>query len=218
MGNMDKLQEEILRVHKLNYYENELYHSGVKFIAGIDEVGRGSLAGPVYACAVILPQNSFIGRVNDSKKLSAKAREILDGEIRNLALDFSIGIVDEKTIDKINIYNATCLAMKKAIDNLKVKPDYVLSDAMKIKGINIPQKSIIKGDTLSISIASASIIAKVARDKFMIKMHDEYPFYSFNKNKGYGTKQHIEAIKYSGICLMHRKSFLKNILPGECLV
>lgn len=212
---MKNIEKEILRVKKLNEYENKIYQLGFKFIAGVDEVGRGPLAGPVYACAVILPQNSFIERINDSKKLSAKARENLDKQIRNIAIDFSIGIVDEQTIDKINIYNATRLAMEKAIDGLQIKPDHILTDAMKLN-IDTPKLSLIKGDTLSISIAAASIIAKVARDSFMISMHDSFPVYNFNKNKGYGTKEHIAAIKQFGICPLHRKSFLKKILPGEC--
>lgn len=214
---MKNIEKEILRVKKLNEYENKIYQSGFKFIAGVDEVGRGPLAGPVYACAVILPQNSFIERINDSKKLSAKAREILDKQIHDIAIDFSIGIVDEQTIDKINIYNATRLAMEKAIDGLQIKPDYILTDAMKLN-IDTPKLSLIKGDTLSISIAAASIIAKVARDSFMILMHDSFPVYNFNNNKGYGTKEHIAAIKEFGICPLHRKSFLKKILPGVCLV
>lgn len=214
---MKNIEKEILRVKKLNEYENKIYQSGFKFIAGVDEVGRGPLAGPVYACAVILPQNSFIERINDSKKLSAKARENLDKQIRDIAIDFSIGIVDEQTIDKINIYNATRLAMEKAIDGLQIKPDYILTDAMKLN-IDTPKLSLIKGDTLSISIAAASIIAKVARDSFMILMHDSFPVYNFNNNKGYGTKEHIAAIKEFGICPLHRKSFLKKILPGVCLV
>lgn len=215
--NDEKYQKEILRVAKLNHYENQFYSKGAKFIAGVDEVGRGPLAGPVYACAVILPKDLFIARINDSKKLSAKTRELLDTQIKNAAIDFAIGIADEKVIDEINIYNATCLAMKKAVENLRVKPDYVLTDAMKIPNINIPQLSIIKGDTLSISIAAASIIAKVARDKFMIDLNKKYPVYNFDKNKGYGTKYHIQAIKNYGICDLHRKSFLKNILSKECL-
>lgn len=215
--NDEKYQKEILRVAKLNHYENQFYSQGTKFIAGVDEVGRGPLAGPVYACAVILPKDLFIARINDSKKVSAKTRELLDTQIKNAAIDFAIGIVDEKVIDEINIYNATCLAMKKAVENLRVKPDYVLADAMKIPNINIPQLSIIKGDTLSISIAAASIIAKVARDKFMIDLNKKYPVYNFDKNKGYGTKYHIQAIKNYGICDLHRKSFLKNILSKECL-
>lgn len=215
--NDEKYQKEILRVAKLNHYENQFYSQGAKFIAGVDEVGRGPLAGPVYACAVILPKDLFIARINDSKKLSAKTRELLDTQIKNAAIDFAIGIVDEKIIDEINIYNATCLAMKKAVENLRVKPDYVLADAMKIPNINIPQLSIIKGDTLSVSIAAASIIAKVARDRFMIDSNKKYPVYNFDKNKGYGTKYHIQAIKNYGICDLHRKSFLKNILSKECL-
>lgn len=213
---MKNIENEILRVKKLNEYENKIYQSGFKFIAGVDEVGRGPLAGPVYACAVILPQNSFVKRINDSKKLSAKAREILDKQIRDIAIDFSIGIVDEQTIDQINIYNATRLAMEKAIDGLQIKPDYILTDAMKLN-IDTPKLSLIKGDTLSISIAAASIIAKVARDSFMISMHDSFPVYNFNNNKGYGTKEHIAAIKEFGICPLHRKSFLKKILSGVYL-
>ena len=210
--NPKKYQEELIRVKKLNYYENKIYSDGAKFIAGIDEVGRGPLAGPVYACAVILPKNLFLAYINDSKKISANRREVLDKQIREVAIDFSMGIVNQKIIDQINIYNATCLAMKKAIDNLKIKPDYLLIDAVKLKNIDIPILSITRGDTLSISIAAASIVAKVARDKFMTSMHDKYPQYLFYKNKGYGTKEHINALKKYGPCALHRKSFLKNIL------
>jgi len=208
------LEQEILRVSKLNLYENKIYGSNnkIKFIAGVDEVGRGPLAGPVYAGAVILPKNIFIERINDSKKLSSKIRELLDKKIRDAAIDFAIGIIDHEIIDEINIYQATCLAMKLAINNLKIKPDFVLTDAMRLKDINIKHENIIKGDTLSISIAAASIIAKVARDKFMTEMHEIYPVYNFIKNKGYGTREHILAIKKYGICPLHRKSFLKNIL------
>lgn len=216
--NDEKLQEEILRVEKLNAYENQIYASGVKFIAGIDEVGRGPLAGPVYACAVILPPDLFIPKINDSKKLTPRQRQIISEQIKKQAIDFAFGIVDEKVIDQINIYNATCLAMQKAIENLKIKPDFLLIDAMELKNVDIEQLPIVKGDTLSISIAAASILAKVERDNFMISMHDKYPQYFFDKNKGYGTKVHIQAIKDYGICPLHRKSFLKNILPGECLL
>lgn len=207
------LEQESIRLDNLNIYENTIYKSdkNIKFIAGIDEVGRGPLAGPVYACAVILKPNTHILRVNDSKKLSPKLREALDHQIRAEAIDFAIGIIDQDTIDEINIYQATCLAMKQAVNNLKIKPDFILTDAIRIRNIDIRYQNIVKGDTLSISIAAASIIAKVARDRFMIEMHYRYPVYNFINNKGYGTKEHIMAIKKYGICPLHRRSFLRKI-------
>ncbi|MBQ6538962.1 MAG: ribonuclease HII [Bacilli bacterium] len=190
-----------------NYkYERELIASGVKLIAGVDEVGRGPLVGPVVTACVILPLNYKLDGLTDSKKISEKKREELFDIIERDALAIGIGIVKEKEIDKINIYQATKLAMKKAIDNCSIKPEHVLIDAMKLD-IDIPTTSIIKGDLLSLSISAASIIAKVTRDKMMYKLDKKYPMYNFKNNKGYPTKDHLEAIKKFGIIKEHRKSY-----------
>lgn len=187
-------------------YENELYDKGYKYICGIDEVGRGPLLGPVVTAAVILPIGYFNPEIKDSKKLSQKKREKLYDIIKKDAVSIGIGIVDEKKIDEINIYEATKVAMKLAIDNLDVKPDYVLIDAMKLD-IDIPSNSIIKGDAKSESIASASIIAKVTRDRMLDEIDLEYPMYDLKNNKGYGTKKHLEALKQYGPCKYHRYSY-----------
>ncbi|MBP7073231.1 MAG: ribonuclease HII [Clostridia bacterium] len=203
----DKEKERLIRMTE---YERKCYEKGYKLIAGVDEVGRGPLAGPVVAAAVILGEGVLIPGVNDSKKLSEEKREYLYDEIKSKALCWSIGIVDEKVIDEINILNAACLAMKKALDGLADKPDYILLDAVTLKDVDIPQKGIIKGDALSLSIAAASIIAKVERDR-MISAYDElYPHYAFSKHKGYGTREHIECIKKYGLLPIHRRSFTKN--------
>lgn len=187
-------------------YENELYKKGYKLICGIDEVGRGPLLGPVVTAAVILPIGYYNPEIKDSKKLSEKKREKLFDIISENAIDIGIGIVNEKTIDEINIYDATKVAMKKAIDNLKIKPDYVLIDAMKLD-IDIPSNSIIKGDALSESIAAASIIAKVTRDRMIDEIDKEYPMYDLKNNKGYGTKKHLDALNEYGPCKYHRYSY-----------
>ena len=187
-------------------YEKDLYGNGINFIAGIDEVGRGPLVGPVVAAAVILPEGFYNKDINDSKKLSEKKRNELYEVIKNNAISIGIGIVSNKRIDEINIYEATREAMKLAIDNLSVKPEYLLIDAMKLD-VDIPSISIIKGDAKSESIAAASIIAKVTRDKMMYELDKIYPMYDFANNKGYGTKKHIEAIQKYGIISEHRKSF-----------
>jgi len=203
----DKEKERLIRMTE---YERKCYEKGYKLVAGVDEVGRGPLAGPVVAAAVILGEGVLIPGVNDSKKLSEEKREYLYEEIKSKALCWSIGIVDEKIIDEINILNAACLAMKKALDGLAEKPDYILLDAVTLKDVDIPQKGIIKGDALSLSIAAASIIAKVERDR-MISAYDEmYPHFAFSKHKGYGTKEHIECIKKYGLLPIHRRSFTKN--------
>ena len=203
----DKEKERLIRMTE---YERKCYEKGYKLIAGVDEVGRGPLAGPVVAAAVILGEGVLIPGVNDSKKLSEEKREYLYDEIKSKDLCWSIGIVDEKVIDEINILNAACLAMKKALDGLADKPDYILLDAVTLKDVDIPQKGIIKGDALSLSIAAASIIAKVERDR-MISAYDElYPHYAFSKHKGYGTREHIECIKKYGLLPIHRRSFTKN--------
>lgn len=206
------IEEEIERLKALWTIEANTFELGYNLIAGLDEAGRGPLAGPVVAAAVILPKGEMILGVNDSKKLSEQKRDELFNKIQENALAVGVGIVDNETIDKINIFNATKLAMKQAVDSLKIKPDFLLIDALEIADINIKQKSIIKGDSKSISIAAASIIAKVTRDSLVKNYDKEYPGYNFSKHKGYGTKEHYEAIEKYGITPIHRKSFLKNIL------
>lgn len=187
-------------------YENELYAEGYELIAGIDEVGRGPLVGPVVTAAVILPKDFYSDEINDSKKLSEKKREYLYDIIMQNAISVGIGIVHNKRIDEINILNATKEAMIMAVDNLKVKPDCLLIDAVKLD-TDIKSLSIIKGDQKSLSIASASIIAKVTRDRMMYELDKKYPEYDFKNNKGYGTKNHIKAIEKYGIIDEHRLSF-----------
>lgn len=190
-----------------NYkYEKELYKKGIKYIAGVDEVGRGPLIGAVVAAAVILPNDFYLEGLTDSKKLSEKKREAFYKVIMNKALSVGIGIVSEKRIDEINIYEATKEAMIMAINNLSIKPQHVLIDAMKLD-IDIDTTSIIKGDLLSVSISAASVVAKVTRDHMLVEMDREYPVYDLKNNKGYGTKKHIEAIKKYGICKYHRRSY-----------
>lgn len=187
-------------------FETELYESGINYIAGIDEVGRGPLVGPVVTAAVILPKDFYDERINDSKKLTEKKRELLYDVIMENAVSVGIGISSEDVIDKINILEATKKAMIEAVNNLSVKPEHLLIDAVKLN-IDIPQTSIIKGDAKSESIAAASIIAKVTRDRMMIELDKIHPEYDFKHNKGYGTKKHIEAIEKYGIIKEHRKTF-----------
>lgn len=196
-------------------YELEYYKSGKKLIAGVDEAGRGPLAGPVCVAAVIMPfeQDKIIEEINDSKKLTEKKREKLFEKIKNTAISYNIVFVDEKTIDSINILNATKLGMKQAIEGLGVKPELVLIDAVKIDTC-VPTESIIKGDAKSYNIAAASILAKVTRDKLMLELDKKYPEYNFKKHKGYGTKEHIENLKKFGKCEIHRNSFIKHFV-GE---
>ena len=202
---MKKKEENI----DLLKYEKELYTKGITLIGGVDEVGRGPLVGPVVAACVILPVNYELPGLNDSKKLSEKKREQLYDIIMKEAISVGIGIVDEKKIDEINILEASRLAMKLAIENLDVKPEFILSDAMKLNNIDIPYQDIIHGDALSLSIAAGSVIAKVTRDRMMYDLDEKYPEYGFEKHKGYGTKVHIEALKQIGPCEYHRLSFLK---------
>jgi ribonuclease HII len=192
-------------------YEEVLYQKGILSIAGVDEVGRGPLAGPVVAAAVILPRNFDLLGVDDSKKLSPKKREELDIRIREQATAYAIGIVDNETIDRINILEATKLAMKLALQDIeKVCPiEHILIDALTLKAVLLPQTGIIKGDSKSVSIAAASIIAKVARDQMMEEYDKIYPGYGFFNNKGYGTPAHYEGIEALGACPIHRRSFLK---------
>ena len=187
-------------------FENELYNNEINFIAGIDEVGRGPLVGPVVTAAVILPKDFYDERINDSKKLTEKKRELLYDVIMENALSVGIGISSPEVIDEINILNATKKAMIEAINNLSIKPEHLLIDAVKLD-IDIPQTSIIKGDAKSESIAAASIIAKVTRDRMMVELDKKYPMYDFKHNKGYGTKKHIEALYKYGPLKEHRKSF-----------
>ena len=196
------------------FYENEARNNGYHVVCGVDEAGRGPLAGPVSAAAVILPQNLMIDGLNDSKKLSEKKREILYDKIKNLALTYAVAFATEHEIDEINILNATFLAMKRAVAKLNLKPDIVLVDGNKSPELEISTQTIVKGDSLSASIAAASILAKVERDRLMKNLSKKYPEYNFEKHKGYGTKMHIDLIKKYGPCEIHRKSFLKKIL-GE---
>lgn len=206
-------QLELERIKEISKYENNYYNKGLEYIAGVDEAGRGPLAGPVVAAAVILPKDAVILGINDSKKLSLIKREEFFEIINKEALSISIGIIDPQTIDRINILQATFKAMRKAIDGLSIRPDMILVDGNNsITDISIPQKKIIKGDQKSISIAAAAIVAKVTRDRLMDEFHKLYNDYGFNKHKGYGTKEHIEAIKKYGLCPIHRLSFTSNLL------
>ena len=206
-------EEEKERLINLSQFEKEGYEKGFCYIAGIDEAGRGPLAGPVVAGAVILPKGCLLEGINDSKKLSEKKREKLYDDIIENAVAWGVGVVDHTVIDEINILNATRRAMKLALENLQINPDYILIDAEKKVDTNgIPYLPIIKGDALSISIGAASILAKVTRDRMMKEYDKMFPMYGFEKHKGYGTKAHVEAIKEHGPCMIHRKSFLTKIL------
>lgn len=186
-----------------------------QYICGVDEAGRGPLCGPVAAAAVIMPEGLIIDGVDDSKKLSEKKREELYDIIVKNAISYSVVFEDEKTIDEINILNATMLAMKKAINSLNPKADFALIDGNRSKGITVPNRTVVKGDSLSHSIACASILAKVTRDRLLIEYDEKYPLYGFKAHKGYGTKAHYEAIEKYGILPIHRKSFLKKILNED---
>ncbi|RFB19080.1 ribonuclease HII [Bacillus sp. HNG] len=203
-----KTEEKVLeqQYKEMTQYEQALYKKGISYIAGVDEVGRGPLAGPVVAAAVILPQDAYLPGLNDSKKLSEQKREELFQLITERAISVGIGIIPADVIDDVNIYQATKQAMKKAISGLSVKPDHLLVDAMEIP-IDVPQTSIIKGDAKSVSIAASSIIAKVTRDRLMVRLSHEYPEYGFEKHMGYGTAHHLEALKKYGVTSEHRRSF-----------
>ena len=216
-------EKEEQRLNELKKIDREFYEKGLKLIAGIDEAGRGPLAGPVVVAAVVMPEDSFIEGVNDSKKVSEKKREKLYDLILEEALGYGVGIIDQKEIDEINILNATKEGLTRAIKELEkdlqekngklTKPDVIFVDALtKIDTDNIPYKSIIHGDAISYSIAAASIIAKVTRDRIMKQWDEIYPQYGFAKHKGYGTAAHIQAIKEYGICPLHRLSFVKNFI------
>ncbi|PKM50752.1 MAG: ribonuclease HII [Firmicutes bacterium HGW-Firmicutes-7] len=207
------LENETERLYQMKAYERK--YDQYKFIAGIDEVGRGPLCGPVVTAAVILPKDTNILYVNDSKKLSEQKREELYSEIMDKAIAVGIGMVHADVIDDINILNATYKAMKYAISNLEVRPDFILVDAVTIPGLDIPQVGIIKGDEKSQSIAAASIIAKVTRDRMMKSYSELYPNYFFAKNKGYGTNEHVLALIEHGPSPIHRRSFIKNIISAS---
>ncbi len=206
---LQALEQERQRIEHLKVYEKQYENKG--YVCGIDEAGRGPLAGPVVAGAVILPKDCDILYINDSKKLSAAKREELYGVIMEQAVAVGVGIVGSARIDEINILQATYEAMRQAIQNLSVTPDILLNDAVTIPQVTIPQVPIIKGDAKSISIGAASIIAKVTRDRLMIEYDKVMPEYGFAKNKGYGSKAHMEAVREHGASLIHRQSFIKNI-------
>lgn len=206
-------EKEELRLNELKKIENQYFEKGIQYLCGIDEAGRGPLAGPVVVAAVIMPKDSKLEGVNDSKKVSEKKRELLYEQIKEEAISYSVAIVDEKEIDQVNILNATKEGLTTAIRGLKVKPERILVDALTgIDTCGIPYDSIIKGDAKCYSIAAASILAKVTRDRIMRKMDEVYPEYGFEKHKGYGTAAHIAAIKEYGLCPIHRKSFTKNFV------
>lgn len=204
----EKYENEIIRLEKMRYYENQ--YSDYSYICGIDEVGRGPFAGPVVAGAVILPKDCNILYINDSKKLSASKREELYDEIMEKALAVGLGVVSPQIIDEINILQATYEAMRIAIKNMQITPDILLNDAVKIPEVDIKQVSIIKGDAKSISIAAASIVAKVTRDRMMVEYDKIYPEYNFAGNKGYGSAEHRQALKKYGPSPIHRNTFIKN--------
>lgn len=204
-------EKEIERLHIMTEFERQYQSQGYKLIAGIDEVGRGPLAGPVVAAAVIFAEGVVIPGVNDSKKLSEAKREFLYDEIKAKALAIGVGMADVELIDEINILNATYVAMKRAIASLSIQPDFILLDAVTLKDVETPQKGIVKGDTLSHSIAAASIIAKVERDRLISSYDSIYPEYKFSKHKGYGTKEHMDCIRKLGLLPIHRRTFTKNI-------
>ena len=215
-------EKEFERLQEIKKIENDLYNQGIKSICGIDEAGRGPLAGPVVVASVIMKKDSMIEGVNDSKKIAEKKREMLYEQIIEEAIAFGVGIVDQKEIDEINILNATKKGLNIAIKEMEKdlekkgnsfkKPDIILVDALtKIDTDGIPYRSIIKGDAKSYSIAAASIIAKVTRDRIMRELDKIYPKYGFEKHKGYGTAKHIEAIKEYGLCPLHRLTFVKNL-------
>lgn len=206
----EKLEKELARTEAMSLYEKE--YGMCQYICGIDEVGRGPLAGPVVAGAVILPKDNPILYLNDSKKLSEKKRELLYDEIMEKAVAVGIGIVSPARIDEINILQATYEAMREAIAKLAVRPDILLNDAVTIPEVDIPQVPIIKGDAKSISIAAASIIAKVTRDRLMVEYEQVIPGYDLASNKGYGTKAHIAGLKELGPSPIHRRTFIKNFV------
>lgn len=209
---VDAYDTEVVRSEKMYEFEHKYWEMGNRYICGIDEVGRGPLAGPVVACAVILPKNELLLHLNDSKQVAPKKREILYDIIREKAVSYGIGVVSEKRIDEINILQATYEAMRMAISNLNVTPDILLNDAVKIPQVSIRQIPIIKGDTLSASIAAASIVAKVTRDRMMVEYDKVFPGYDFASNMGYGSARHYEGLQKYGPCEIHRKTFIKEFV------
>ena len=208
-------EKELERLKNMLEIEDSLYAKGYNFVCGMDEAGRGPLCGPVVAAAVILPKDECIEGVNDSKKLSEKKREKLYDDIMQKAVAVGVGIGDVELIEEVNILNATKIAMKRALENLEIKPDYVLIDGNQMIDINIPGQTVISGDAKSESIAAASIIAKVTRDRMLIEWDKDYPEYGFAKHKGYGTKMHTEAIAKYGLTPIHRPSFCKKFLKKD---
>lgn len=209
----EKLEKELERLKGMREYEDT--YAACSYICGIDEAGRGPLAGPVVAGAVVLPKDCQILYLNDSKKLSEKKRELLFDEIKEKAVSYGIGIVGPGRIDEINILQATYEAMRLAISQLNVEPEILLNDAVTIPGVDVMQVPIIKGDAKSVSIAAASILAKVTRDRMMVEYDQMFPEYGFAKHKGYGTKAHIDMIKEIGPCPIHRRTFIKNFYVEE---
>lgn len=208
-----KTQEQLIaQYHEMSYYENQLREKGYRYIAGLDEAGRGPLAGPVVASAVILPPDTelVIPGVDDSKKLSSLRRGKILEEIKEKAIAWAVGIVDVETIDQINILQATKKAMKQAVEGLQTSPEILLIDAVELVQVSLPQQPLIHGDALSVSIAAASIVAKETRDAMMIALDSLYPEYGFASNKGYGSAQHIAALRKYGPCPIHRRTFIKN--------
>ena len=206
-------EKEEQRLNMLKQYENDLRNKGYKYICGIDEAGRGPLAGPVVVASVIMPENSMIEGVNDSKKVSEKKREKLYDLILEEAISYGVGIIGQDEIDEINILNATKKGLTTSLKELTQKPDLIIVDALThIDTLGIPYESIIKGDAKCYSISAASIIAKVTRDRIMREWDKIYPQYGFAQHKGYGTSAHINAIKEYGPCILHRKTFIKNFV------
>ena len=208
-------EQERVRLGKMTNYEQDALDKGFRFIAGVDEVGRGPLAGPVAAAAVILPVGIFLPGLNDSKKLSPAKRDSLFRDITKQAVSWSVGMASVEEIDSLNILQASLMAMQRAISGLQKCPDYILVDAVRVPGINIPQLPIIKGDGKSVSIAAASIVAKVTRDRMMEELEELYPGYGFAGHKGYGTPEHLEALRTFGTCNLHRKTFTRNFTAAE---
>ncbi|MCF0151315.1 MAG: ribonuclease HII [Firmicutes bacterium] len=211
MTKQERLQAQALHLEEMMAYEKALWNAGCDYIAGIDEVGRGPLAGPVVTAAVILPKDFCLLGVDDSKKLSPKKRDLLFEQIKEAALCYAIGRREPQDIDRINILEATKEAMVDAVNLLPIKPDHLLIDAVKLPRLQIPQTSLIHGDALSVSIAAASILAKVTRDREMEEMAKLWPGYAFESNKGYGTKAHYQGLAAQGMCPIHRRSFLKDL-------
>ena len=208
MTKQERIEKQQYRLQEMLSFERELWSAGKEYIAAVDEVGRGPLAGPVVTAAVILPKDFSLLGVDDSKKLSPKRREELFEQIKEAAVCWAIGRREPDRIDEINILEATKEAMLDAVKALPVKPDHVLIDAVRLQGLDMPQTSIIKGDARSVSIAAASILAKVTRDREMVEMAGIYPGYAFESNKGYGTAAHYEGLRKLGPCPIHRKTFL----------